>query len=211
MINQTKNLQIVVIDDDPEMVTRPLFEELTALYGNLNVILKDNMKDGLAYVKANQIKKTIVILDYDFGSTKENGLTLFKDIQNESSLIYVILNTTKAIDDIPKIELKESINNHLMALVDKTDGYPETLRQVEKAISYLSNRVDCILEEWILRHELYKREKAYIKDTDGKEYSLNDILKEIRKDTEFGRKMASNIISTAISMLQNDINKIENQ
>lgn len=209
MINQTKNLQIVVIDDDPEMAQRPLFIRLVALYGNENVILKSDMDSGFDYVKQNLTKKTVVILDYDFGSLTKNGFTLFKDIQEESALVYVILNTAKEISVFTLEQLKELVNNHLMALVDKTDGYKKTLSEVEKAIKHLNNRVDSVLEEWILRHEFFTREKPYIKDEKGNNISLNDVLNEIRKDTEFGRKMSSNIISIAISTLQKDIAKID--
>jgi hypothetical protein len=204
-------IQIIIIDDDPEMESRPLYEELVEKYSKENVIWKENPDDGLSYIKNNLTRKTIIILDYDFGS-KENGLKLFQKIQGESALIYIILNTAKSIDEIPNDELKAFINNHLMALVDKADGgYEKTLFEVDKAISYLNNRVDCILEEWILRHEFFTREKPYIKDEKGNNISLNDVLNEIRKDTEFGRKMSRNIISTAISLLQRDIDKIDKQ
>ncbi len=201
-------VQIIIIDDDPEMDSRPLYLKLVENYGKNNIVWKENPDDGLSYVKQNLIQKTIIILDYNFGSKKANGLTLFQDLQKESALLYIILNTSNIIDDIPHSELKSFINNHIMALVDKTDGYKETLRQVEYGIGYLNNRVDCILEEWILRHERFTREKPYLKAADGTVYNLNDVLSEIRRDTDFGRKMSSNIISTAISMLQNDIDKI---
>ena len=201
--------QIVIIDDDPEMESRPLYEELVEKYGKETIIWKENSDDGLSFIKKNLDKRTIIILDYDFGSKKDNGLKLFQKIQNESALLYIILNTAKSIDEIPNDELKAFINNHLMALVDKTDGYEKTLLEIEKAINYLNNRVDCILEEWILRHEFFTREKPYIKDEKGNNISLNDVLNEIRKDTEFGRKMSSNIISTTISLLQKDIDKID--
>jgi hypothetical protein len=204
-------IQIIIIDDDPEMESRSLYEELVEKYSKENIIWKENPDDGLEYIKSNLTQKNIIILDYDFGS-KENGLKLFQKIQAESALIYIILNTAKSIDEIPNDELKAFINNHLMALVDKAhDGYEKTLSEVDKAISYLNNRVDCILEEWILRHEFFTREKPYIKDEKGNNISLNDVLNEIRKDTEFGRKMSSNIISTAISLLQRDIDKIDKQ
>lgn len=201
--------QIVIIDDDPEMESRPLYEELVDKYGKDHIIWKENSDEGLNFINKNINKRTIIILDYDFGSRKENGLKLFQKIQKESALLYVILNTAKSLNEIPNDELKFFINNHLMALVDKTDGYEKTLLEVEKAINYLNNRVDCILEEWILRHESFTREKPYMKNEKGDNISLNDVLMEIRKDSEFGRNMSSNIISIAISMLQKDIDKID--
>jgi hypothetical protein len=208
---ENRPFQIIVIDDDLRFTTRPLFEELVELYGQENIIWKETPKEGLDYIKANLTKRTIVILDYFFGEKKPNGLAWLKPLQDESLLIYIILNTSHEVNTIPTDELKNCINNHLMALVDKTDGYEKTLLEVDKAITYLNNRVDCILEEWILRHEFFTREKPYMRDENGNSISLNHVLNEIRKDTEFGRKMSSNIISTAISLLQRDIDKIDKQ
>jgi hypothetical protein len=205
----TKNFQIVIIDDDPLMETRPLYEELVEIYEQKNIILKKDIDEGLNFVKKHLDKRTIVILDYDFGS-KRTGLSVFEDLQAESKLLYIILNTAKSIIDIPQADLKVFINNHLMALVDKTDGYEKTLEVVKTAIQALSNRVDCILEEWILRHEFYTREKPYMKLQNGKTMSLNELLIEIRQDTPLGRTMSSNIISTAITLIQRDIQKLDN-
>lgn len=209
---QNRPFQIITIDDDLRFTERPLFEELVELYGEDNVIWQETPEDGLAYIKENLTKRTIVILDYDFGAKKANGLTWLKPLQETSSLIYIILYTSHEVDVINQKDLKDCINNHLMALVDKAnDGYEVVLSEVNKAIGYLNNRVDCILEEWILRHEMFTREQPYIKDSTGKIISLNDVLKEIRQDTDFGREMSSNIIRTAISLLQKDIDKIDSK
>ncbi len=205
---QNRPFQIVIIDDDLRFTERPLFEELVELYGQDNIIWKETPQEGLEYLNSNLTKRTIVLLDYYFGDKKPNGLAWWHSLQDTSSLIYVILNTSHEITFIPQEELKYCINNHLMAIVDKTDGYKTTLLEVEKAIGYLNNRIDSMLEEWILRHEVFTREKPYIKDETGKQISLNDVLSEIRKDTDFGRKMTSNIINTAISFIQKDIDKI---
>jgi len=202
-----QGVQIVIIDDDPEMGTRPLFVKLVEKYKKKNVVWKENPKEGINYIKEHLAQRTIIILDYHFGINQTNGLTIFKDLLKESSLLYIILNTAREINDIPNSELKAFINDHLMALVDKTDGYKATLRQVEKAINYLDNRVDCVLEEWIIRHEKFKQKTPYLKDEQGKSYNMREILYEIRADTPFGKSMATNIIRTAITLLQNEIKK----
>jgi hypothetical protein len=202
------NQQIVLIDDDPEMEGRPLFLKLVQKYGDNHVIWKENPQEGIEYLKQNLHVRTIVILDYDFGS-KSNCIDIFQEIQAQSTLLFVILNTAKDIAEIKVSDLKIFINNHLTSLVDKTDGYEKTLSEVEKAIKHLNNRVDCILEEWILRHEFFTREKPYMKDENGNILSMNVVLNNIRQDNDLGRKMSSNIISTAISLLQKDIDKLD--
>ena len=209
MLNNSP-FQIVIIDDDTRFTSKPLFEELVELYGQENLIWKETPQEGLAFLQKNLTKRTIVILDYHLGDRMPTGLSWLKPLQEVSSLLYIILNTSHEVSRITPDELKDCINNHLMALVDKTDGYTKTLLEVEKAIGYLSNRVDCILEEWILRHEQFTREKPYIRNEKGETLNLNDILIEIRKDTEFGRKMSNNIISTAITLMQRDIDKLDN-
>jgi DNA-binding NtrC family response regulator len=201
----SKNIKIVVIDDDTEMTERPLYFKLEDTYGKENILWFETPEDGLNYVKDNRNQRTVILLDYEFGTKRTNGLEVFQELQQISSLLYIILYTAKSTN-IPAEQLKKFINNHLMAMVDKTsDGYKVALIEIANAIKNLNNRVDCILEEWILRHEKFKQETPYIKDETGKSYSLKDVLIEIRKDTEFGRKMSSNIISTAISFLQKDI------
>lgn len=83
-------MQIVIIDDDPEMDTRPLFYELEEKYGKENIIWKERPEDGITHIKKTLTKRTIILLDYDFGTKKANGLTLFKDLQKESALLYII-------------------------------------------------------------------------------------------------------------------------
>lgn len=202
--------QILIIDDDSEMNERPLFLKLVQKYGESQVIWKEDPLDGIEYLKDNLHLQTIIILDYDFGS-KSSCIDIFQEIQKQSSLLYIILNTAKNITEINESDLKIFINNHLMAIVDKSDnsGYERTLEVIEKAIGYLNNRIDCILEEWILRHEFFTREKPYLKDENGNLLTMNDVLKNIRQDTPLGRKMSSNIIRTAISLLQKDIDKLD--
>ncbi len=202
-------VQIIIIDDDLEMESRPLYVKLSEKYGKEHITWKDNPETGISYVKKHLTQRTIIILDYHFGTKGATGLSLFRKLQKESSLLYIILNTAKVVDEIPNSELKIFINDHLMALVDKTDGYNATIDQVEKAINYLDNRVDCILEAWIIRHEKFKKEKPFIKIDNDKSLSMQEVLHEIRKDTPLGKKMTSNIISIAITLLQKDINKID--
>jgi DNA-binding NtrC family response regulator len=201
--------QIVIIDDDPETKTRSLYEELVDKYGEENIAWKQDSSSGINFIDENLGKRIIVILDYDFGSQDINGLKVFEKLQEKSSLLYVILYTAKSVDEIPNADIKAFINNHLMAFIDKPhNGYEKALIEVEKAINNLNNRVDCILEEWILRHEFFTREKPYIKDEKGEVISLNDVLMQIRQNTEFGRKMSNNIINTAITLIQKDIAKL---
>ena len=201
--------RIVFIDDDQEVTERPLYFKLEEKYGQDNIIWHDNPNSALEYIEKNLDKKTIILLDYDFGSQTSNGLEIFQKLQEVSSLLYIILYTAKSVN-IPNKQLITFINDHLMGLVDKTSGgYEEALLQVENAVKYLNNRVDCILEEWILRHKKFKREEPYLRVNEEKSYSLSEILSEIRQDTEFGRRMSSNIISTAITLLQRDIEKLD--
>ncbi len=199
------DINIVIIDDDLEMESRPLYEELIEKYSAEAIFWKKDAEQGVKFVSDNLDRKTIIILDYDFGSQTVNGLKIFQELQKKSSLLYIILYTAKSINEIPNNELKIFINDHLMAFIDKAEhGYKKALLEIEKAISYLNNRVDSILEEWIIRHKFFTTEEPVMRIKNGELIKLKDILIEIRKDSTFGREMKKNIIGVAISLMQNE-------
>ncbi len=194
--------QIIVIDDDIEMDTKPLFRELQKTYKqpNVDVIWYKDPDEGVAYVKAHLTKRTVIVLDYSFKSNK-NGLNWFLELQNKSSLVYIILNTTKRINEIDKDDLKTFINNHLMAIVDKTDGYTKTVAEVAKGFKHLSRGVDAALEEWITELDEDERTAKTIVTRGGESWSLEDLLQEIRARTDEGKEAEHNIITLAIDLI----------
>ena len=195
-------LQIVIIDDDRKMADSPLLLKLHSLYQKENVVWIEDPDEGINYIKAHLKKRTVVILDYNF-PFGENGFEVFKKLQNESSLLYIVLNTSHSLKSINEEELKGFINNHLMAYVDKTvDGYQKTVEEVAKGFEHLSRGVDCALEEWILNLDEEERtEKNIITRGSGIAWSLEDLLHEIRQRTPKGLNAEKNIIILSLDLI----------
>jgi hypothetical protein len=197
--------QIVIIDDDRKMPDSPLFQKLCSIYKKENIVWIENQDDGLAYIKSNLNKRTVVILDYSF-PYGENGFAVFKKLQDQSSLLYIVINTSNAIKSIDGNEIKGFINNHLMAYVDKTaDGYQKTVEEVAKGFEHLSRGIDCALEEWIAKMPEERRtRKLYVSREDGREWTMDDILHEIRQRSDEGIRYERTMINLVLNLISRD-------
>lgn len=196
----TSKVQIVIIDDNRKE-TDALIVSLKMHFKDADIILKKQAKEGLDYILNNFNKKTIVLLDYDFGSGEPNGTELFKKIREKTSLIYVIMITANNINNIPYDDLIEYINNNAFAFVYRTISIAEIKPIIEKAIHSLDSRVDGALEQWINLHTEDEKKAPYILSRNGKSYTLNQILEEIRHQTDLGREIEKDILMLAIDML----------
>ena len=192
--------KIIIIDDNLKK-NAPLVVELIDRQGIENVLLFNRSNDGLNYILQNLFQRMVIILDWDLGYGEIQGIDIFDNIRAKTALIYIIFNTVKEIDDIPRKQLKRMINNDAMAIVDKTDGYKKTLEFVDKAIHQLDSRLDSVLEQWVNRHSEDERIKPYIATRSGKVYSLNDLLEEIRHRTDIGKDMEKKMIYLTIDLL----------
>lgn len=199
----------ILIIDDLLKDNAPLVIELKEKYSSENVLRFKQSKEGLDYVKANLAQKMVIILDWEFGKGEMQGIDVFDEIRKETSLIYIIVNTAKALSDISNLDLKKLINNDAMAIIDKTDGYKKTLNFVDNAIHQLDSRLDSVLEQWVNRHSADERIKPFIATRSGRIYNLNDLLSEIRQKTELGKDMEKKMIYLTIDLLARGKEKID--
>ncbi|WP_315264425.1 hypothetical protein [Tannerella forsythia] len=203
------NTEIVIIDDSFEMFD-PLVVELREHFPAANVTIKNNPDEGLKFVLANLSKKIIVLLDYNFKTGQPKGHDILLKIREATSLVYVIIMTAKQFSTIPHTELVDFVNNDALAVVQNTVDTAEILKLVSKAAQQLSVRVDCVLEQWISNHSEDKQNESYLTTSTGKTYTLKDILKEIRQQSDFGKKMERNIIMLAIDLLTRGKKQVSN-
>ncbi|MFN8263252.1 MAG: hypothetical protein U0T07_07000 [Chitinophagales bacterium] len=201
-------VQIVVIHDDimfnPDNLVKssPIMVALVDKFGLDNVILFTHSQQGLDYVLENLGKKMVVLLDKNFYDGREkSGIQVFEEIREQTSLVYVILTSVGKLTDIDEDSLKTLINNELFGFENFTSDYTKIVNLIERAVNKLNVRVDAVLEEWILRLDDSQREKPYIKLKDGTHYTLNDIVSEIRKESEFGIDMQRKILNLTIDLL----------
>ncbi|RYE58391.1 MAG: response regulator [Sphingobacteriales bacterium] len=192
--------QIVVIHDDLEY-NDALISELNIEYPNQEVMLIKKSADGLEYVIKNKGKKMIVILDLNFKKGEPNGLKVLEDIRKHTSLVFVLIWTSSAIQDIDKDDLKSMINNDALGLMSSTDDVSKILSIVSDAAHSLEVRVASALETWITSQPEEEKEKPYITTKDGQTYNLNQILEEVRQQTPFGKETEKNILLLAIDLL----------
>lgn len=198
--------QIIVIHDDWTETT-PIIVELEEVYGKENVTFIKESQKGIEYISTAQTRKTIVVLDYNFKTGEPSGGDVFKKIREMSSLIYVIIVTKSQPKDIKPTDFIEFVNNHALAIANPSDGYSDIIKLVEKAEHELSVRADVIIEEWITGKSNDAREKPYLVVLDGKQYSLNEILENIRKQTKVGKEFERNILDLAIDLVMQKFDK----
>lgn len=203
------NTEIVIIDDSFDMFD-PLVVELREYFPAANVTVINNPEEGLKFVLANLSKKIIVLLDYNFKTGQPKGHDILLKIREATSLVYVIIMTAKQFSTIPHTELVDFVNNDALAVIQNTVDTAEILKLVSKAAQQLSVRVDCVLEQWISNHSEDKQNEPYLTTSTGEVYTLKDILKEIRHQSDFGKKMERNIMMLAIDLLTRGKKQVSN-
>lgn len=203
------NTEIVIIDDSFDMFD-PLVVELREHFPETNVTVKNDPEEGLSFVLANLSKKIIVLLDYNFKTGQPKGHDILLKIREKTSLVYVIIMTAKQFSTIPHEELVDFVNNDALAVIQNTVDTAEIIKLVSKAAQQLSVRVDCVLEQWIFNHSEVEQNKPYLTTASGEVFTLKDILREIRQQTDFGRKMERNIMMLAVDLLTRGKKQVSN-
>jgi DNA-binding NtrC family response regulator len=190
---EKSNANIIIIDDDESLKDDDLIFELEQ---NYNIVeLLSTPKAGVQYIKDNLSSKNIVVLDYRFDET-ETGRDVLLQIRELSKTTPVILWTAN-IDKIN--EINDFINNHTFAIVPKAP-YGLLMDKIKEAEVFLDNSIEGALEEWIQMQE-NKGDDPYLLTISGKNYTLNELLNEIRLNTEFGQKFVKDLNMLTIDLL----------
>jgi DNA-binding NtrC family response regulator len=193
-------VQILIIDDNFSEVD-PLVITLKEKYGEDNVTVKQKSSEGLRFILQNLTQKLIVLLDLDLGPGEPHGVEVFQKVRYETSLVYIIIMTAKSLNTIPSEDLIKFINNDVLQLINNTIDISEIVDIVDKAAHELDVRVDCVLEQWISKRSKEEREKPFMLTQSGRKLTLDDIIIEIRKETDIGKRLEKSIIQLAIDLL----------
>jgi len=186
----------VIIDDSKDIEDHALLFSLEDKYKN--VIFFDKPTEGLRFVQENLDINLIVLLDIEFSKNdKQNGHILLEKIYKSSALIPVIL--WSGINQAEE-EFSDFINNHAYGFLSKDSTLEEAMNMVDKAYLYLKNSLDNTIEDWIIKNDGDKDKPIYF-TSEGEAYSLNDILSEIRNQTEIGQDFAQRLNSLTIDLL----------
>ncbi len=195
-------VQLLIIHDDMSE-NDPLIITLKERYGGDNVKLEKRSSRGLSYIHNHLISKLIVLLDFDLGKGEPHAPEVIEEIRKETSLIYVIILTAKQFSSISHEALIKFINNEALGIIQSTADIKDIVSLVDKAAHELDTRVDCVLEQWIAKRQKGEREKPYLTTRSGETYTLDDLIIEIRKETELGKRMERGILQLAIEQLTN--------
>lgn len=209
-MNEIVPTKVVVIHDNIEE-TSPIMVEMRVKYGSENVILFQHSQQGLDYVLSNLGNKMVVLLDKNFDGNEIDGIKVFSEIREKTSLVYIILITVSKISEINSETLKMLINKDLFKLESFTQDYRKIIELVDDALSTLNVRVDAVIEDWIMRHPIEKREQIILRTRDGQAYSMNDILDSIRKETAIGLQFERNLLKLAIELFSRQKLKLDDK
>lgn len=182
----------VVIIDDHVKEYQPLVVRLRERY---QVDIFSDPEEGLQSIEDNINSKQIVILDIDLGEGVMTGHRVLERLRDVSFLIPVIIWSAK---DETNETFADLINNKTFAFVPQVEE-EMLIEKVDSALNELNSNVDVALETWLVSQP--DKDKPYLITSNGKEYSISDIITEIRNRTEFGVKMEKDITMLAIDLL----------
>ena len=186
------NISIIIIDDNYEEDS-PVIPLLQEDYQE--VIVFNNPQEGLNYIINNaDLKRMIVILDIKM--PKLDGHGVLQGIRQKSFNIPVILQSA-----VEKDKFDDFINNQAFAYLKRPTSIETIIKTIKRAELFLNTEVEGAIEEWIKIQDRYDLDKPYIIEIGGNTYTLTDILREIRMQTEFGRTFQKDLTMAVIDML----------
>lgn len=194
----------VLLIDDLVDKEGPLVVKLRQSFENVFVF--DKPKNGLEYIEKNLNEKLIVILDIKFPESEFDGHSMLDKIRSISSLIPVIL--WSAVDEKDEI-FSDFINNKAFAFLKQTTSANDIVNKVKEAYEYLNSNIASAIEEWIKKREKFESDKPYIITlSDGKQYTLQQILEEVRKQSSFGQQFSKDLNILTIDLLLRNKKKL---
>jgi len=186
--------QIVIIDDMLDY-DDPIIIELSQTYET--VVLHKTPESGIEYIYKNLDKDVIVVLDIDFGGLSPSGHDVLNRIREKSFLVPVII--WSSINE-EKSRFSDFINNKAFAFIRRADT-GGLLKEIEKAEVFIKTSLIGAIEEWILTHEQDELKKPYLVLGNGQALTLQQILSEIRQESETGRMIRKNLMKLTIDLL----------
>jgi len=191
-----RNTTILFIEDDHDIQQDPLIIEIKELFQS--VIFFDEPTKAIQYIKENHTNKIIIMLDLAFPAYQPNGHKILETIREFSFLIPIIIFSGRPEDSEPFADL---INNKAFAFVKKDSSSEDVIKTLIEADEYLNSDVPSALEEWINIHSDEEKGKPFIKTSEGKTLTLNEILNEIRLETAMGKEFSKNLLKLTIDLL----------
>jgi len=191
------NAIVVIIDDEiRENSKRGFFIELRSEFKEVHVF--DTPNEAIRYIQNNLQERILILLDIGFPANLPNGHEIMDSIRSISFLIPVIIWSAVNQTEEP---FADFINNKAFAFLSKTASNEDVVNKLREAYQFADHDVSVALEDWIATHSTEEREKPYMLSVGRKELSLNDILKEIRLQTDTGKQFSKKLTKLTIDLL----------
>lgn len=174
----------IIIVDDTMGEKDPFVVELKLTYQKEAVVSYfENVQEAMAFVDEHMSERMIIIMDCRFGSVWQ-GVDAVINLRKKTSLIYVIMMSANSVTQLSSNDIMNLINMDSLFFIKNTDieGAKERIKQIR---TQWNARFDCVLEEWLLRHPEDNTKEAFSEQ--GKTYTWNDILDELRHQTPVGK------------------------
>jgi hypothetical protein len=194
--------KIVIIDDSIQSSDDEAYIfELEQIYGKENIHIFQAPDEGIRFIELNRTQKIIVLLDIMFGRKPlPLGLQVFDRISSKTSLVCFIIMSNN-IEKLDPVQMVKLVNNHAWHIASRDESTENILKMVSNAENEMSTRIDAALEEWIAQLDEEERNKPIMATRQGQEWSLNDMLREIRLQSEEGIRIEKNIITLTLDLI----------
>ena len=180
---EKNKFHIIVVDDtmgekDPFVVELKLEFQQEA-----NVEYFNDVDSAMSFVDAHMSERMILIMDCRFGSVWQ-GIDAVMKLREKTALIYVIMISANNVCQLSNADITSLINTDNIFFIKNTDinGAKERVNQIK---SLWDSRFDCVLEQWLLRHQKENDKVVYQKGQSG--YTWSQLLNEVRLQTPVGR------------------------
>lgn len=182
--------KLVFIDDSMkgELDDIPFVKAISKFLTDAEIEIFDNPQKGLEFVLDNLNNKIIVFVDCKFEGYGLQGINILKKIRAQTSLLYIVMMSANAINQMYSADVIEMINEDYICFFDRNNGTVSDACDLIKRICNLwETRFDCILEDWLVSHPEDNYKEAFTLASTNKTYTWADILVELRLQTNIGK------------------------
>ena len=183
---ENNKFHIIVVDDtmgekDPFVVELKLEYQKVA-----EVSYFQKVEEAMRFVDDHMSERIILFMDCRFGSVWQ-GVDAIMQLREKTSLVYVITISANNVNQLSNKDIMSLINTDNVFFIKNTDitGAKE---KVETIRMQWDSRFDCVLEQWLIRHQEDKDKIVYSQNR--KAYSWGQLLNEVRLQTEVGKDFA---------------------
>ncbi len=181
------SFKVVFIDDNLKKgLKEPFVLSIKKFRPQIDASVFVDPAQGLQYVLDNMNSRMIVFVDYRFDGYGLQGINLLKQIREKTSLLYIVMMSANNLNQITGIDLVEMINQDYIWFFDRNNStVQDACTLIDKIAVLWDSRFDCVLEQWLIRHQEDKDKVVYSQN--NKAYTWGQLLSEVRLQTEVGK------------------------